>query len=87
MVQFMGDFEPFTPAPVVPGAVVELQMMLIGKGKTSNVTGGKSGEWSSANGGLIRGIYRVYRSISRHPEHLPALSQVSEGQVKGSQPC
>jgi len=39
MVQFMGDFEPFTPAPVVPGAVVELQMMLIGKGKTSNVTG------------------------------------------------
>lgn len=39
MVQFMGDFEPFTPSPVVPGAVVELQMMLIGKGKTSNVTG------------------------------------------------
>lgn len=39
MVQFMGDFEPFAPAPVVPGAVVELQMMLIGKGKTSNVTG------------------------------------------------
>ena len=41
MVQFMGDFEPFTPSPVVPGAVVELQMMLIGKGKTSNVTGGE----------------------------------------------
>lgn len=50
MVQFMGDFEPFTPAPVVPGAVVELQMMLIGKGKTSNVTG--AGQGTHGNGHL-----------------------------------
>lgn len=39
MVQFMGDFEPFAPAPVVPGTVVELQMMLIDKSKSSTVKG------------------------------------------------
>jgi len=39
MVQFMGDFDVYTPPPVVPGAVVELQVMRMEKGTSTTVTG------------------------------------------------
>eukprot|EP00438_Fugacium_kawagutii_P021784 Skav236012 [mRNA] locus=scaffold3189:10820:16557:- [translate_table: standard] len=76
MVQFMGDFEPFAPAPVVPGTVVELQMMLIDKSKSSTVKGQASLEKCVWDLGQEVGLQKVSGfvfgskqwSIQQHPK-------------------